>query len=279
MVEINERVIEELSSNEREKSYSKYYYYKPAPPSEELIEILQDLKPMDSEKALLIENINDLLKPGYLEQETGYCILPDGTGCASVCNKMPGVSVDMVNWWFAWHALDDLRYKIWWPEGHFKASVSEEDRKKILDPNTSLTEKFQGITHHVIENTGGGKEDIEISFLRPEDTHFDMEKFKAPNIGTLVMANGLSSMHGVENAPKIPAVMCHFIREIEDGVEFRTRFWLGYQIIDKKPVKLLPPEVKVPEFVPMGLCVHCIQEYSNLKAILPSIYEEEKNNW
>ena len=29
---------------------------------------------------------------------------------------------------------------------------------------------------------------------------------------------------------KAPAIMLHFCREIEGGVEFRTRFWMGYRI-------------------------------------------------
>lgn len=276
---MEEKKLAELSENEREKSYSKYYFEKPGMPNEELLGFLKDVKPMDPSKALNIEDINDLLNPGYLEVETGYCVLPNGAGYVSVCNKMPGVTVDMVNWWFAWHGLDELRYKIWWPKGHYTVGVSDEARAKILDPNTKITDKFQGVTHRVIEDVGGGKEEIFISFLKPEDTHFDMERFHQPNISTLVMANGVSTMLEVPNAPKVPAVMCHFVREIEGGVEFRTRFWLGYQIIDKKPVKLLPPQVRVPEFVPMGLAIHCIEEYSNLKKILPSIYEEEKNRW
>lgn len=276
---VKEFTIPELSSEEKEKSYSKYYYTKPGKPNDDLLDFLKDVKPMDSSKALSIENINDLLNPGYLEQETGYCVMPDGSGYVSVNNKMPGVTIDMVNWWFAWHALDDLRYKIWWPKGHFFARVNDEDRKKILDKNTPITEKFQGITHHVLEDVGGGKEDILISFLKPEDTNFDMSRFKSSNVGTLIMANGISSLHDVPDAPKIPAVMCHFVREIEGGIEFRSRFWLGYHIINNKPVKLLPPGISVPEVAPMGLAIHCIEEFSNLREILPSIYEEEKNNW
>ena len=34
--------------------------------------------------------------------------------------------------------------------------------------------------------------------------------------------------------------MCHFIRKIPGGVEFRTRFWMGYTLIRGKPVCMLP---------------------------------------
>ena len=43
------------------------------------------------------ENINDLLDPGYLEVEAGWCVLPNGAGYLANMVKMPGVSVDMIN--------------------------------------------------------------------------------------------------------------------------------------------------------------------------------------
>jgi hypothetical protein len=269
--------IRELTKEQQSKPYSKYYYDSITPPNNELIEILAK-GPMDPSKALLPENINDLLNPGYFDVETGYCNLENGAGYVTVLNKMPGVTIDMVNWWFAWHGLEDLRYMLWFNKGHFGVSVSEEDRRTILDPNTSMVEKFQGITHHVIENTGMGNENILINFLNPEDFGFDMERFYSPNVGTLVAANGLSSMVGApEDTPKIPAIMCHFVREIDGGVEFRTRFWMGYRIIDKKPVKLLPPGIKVPIEAIKGLANHAVEEYTHLASFLPKIYKEQKD--
>ena len=131
----------------------------------------------------------------------------------------------------AWHGLEDLRYKMWWPAGHFGVSVSDRDREKILDPDRPLTEKFQGITHYVIENVGGPcAEKIAISFMTPEDLGFDMDRFKSPAVGTVVGANGVSLMldppPGVP-ARKSPATMVHFVREIDGGVEFRPRFWMA----------------------------------------------------
>jgi len=265
----------QLTDAEKLKSYAKYFYREPAKPNAELLAKME--KPIDAGKALLPENINDLLDPGYHEVEAGWCILPNGAAFAANHTKMPGVTVDMINWWFAWHALEDLRYKIWWPKGHYSACVSDEDRKKILDPERPITQKFQGITHHVVEDVGGGKEDIFISFLTPEDMGFDMKRFKAPNVGTLVAANGVSSpLNAPPGVPKAPAIMCHFIREIPGGIEFRTRFWMGYHIVDKKPKLLLPPGIKIPEVAPRNLATHNVLEYTNLASFLPEIYREQK---
>lgn len=266
--------LKSLSPEEKAKPYSKYYYMEPAAPPPEMIEAME--KPMDPSKALPIEHLNDLLDPGYLEVEAGYCSLPNGAAYVANHTPMPGVTVEMINWWFAWHSLENLRYKIWWPKGHFAVSLSDEDQKKVLDPGRPAPLKFQGITHHVVEDVGVGTENIMIRFLTPEDMGFDMSRFKAPNVGTVVAANGLSSpANASPDNPKAPAVMCHFIREIPDGVEFRSRFWMGYHIIDKKPKLLLPPDVKIPEAVPQELGRHNVFEYSNLRAILPQIYEEQ----
>jgi hypothetical protein len=237
-------------------------------------------KPIDPSKALPIERINDLLNPGYFEVESGWCILPNGAGYIANYTPMPGVTVDMVNWWMAWHSLEDLRYKIWWPDGHFGISLSGEDRAKVLDPRRSMTQKFQGVTHIVIENIGGpNAERIEISFMTPEDVGFDMGRFKSSNVGTIVAANGLSQMInpplGFPNH-KAPAFMIHFIREIPGGIEYRTRFWMGYHILGGIPRLLLPSGVSIPEFVPRGLAIHNVFEYANLSSFLPHIYQEQK---
>jgi len=265
----------ELTAEEKQKSYAKYFYREPAAPDAALLAKIE--KPINPAQAMLPENINDLLNQGYMEIEAGWCILPNGAGFAANHTKMPGVTVEMINWWFAWHALEDMRYKIWWPAGHFSATVSQEDRAKILDAKRPLTQKFQGITHHVVEDVGVGKEDIFISFLTAEDMGFDMNRFKAPNVGTLVAANGVSSPLGApQGTPKAPAIMCHFVREIPGGVEFRTRFWMGYHMVDKKPKLLLPPGIKIPDIAPKSLATHNVLEYTNLASFLPEIYAEQK---
>ena len=269
---------EELTPEEKAKPYSKYFYRKPAPPAPEKLAVMD--KPIDPSKALPIERINDLLNPGYFEVEAGWCVLPNGAGYVANHTSMPGVTVDMINWWFAWHSLEDLRYKIWWPDGHFGISLSDKDRAKVLDPSRPMPMRFQGVTHFVIENVGGpSAEKIAISFMTPEDVGFDMSRFKSPNVGTIAAANGASLMldppPGVPNF-KSPAFMCHFIREISGGIELRTRFWMGYHILNKKPYLLLPADVRLPEMVPAGLARHNVYEYANLASFLPEIYREQR---
>ena len=44
--------------------------------------------------------------------------LPDGVGYVAVRTAMPGVSGEMVDWWFDWHPRDPLRYRVWHPLAH-----------------------------------------------------------------------------------------------------------------------------------------------------------------
>lgn len=261
----------DLTDKERAKPYSKYFDMPLAQPNPELIKIL-DRGPMDPSKALKPEDINMMLNPGYLEVETGYCIMPDGTGYVAVNNIFPGVTADMIKWWFAWHALEDQRYMLWYKPGHHGISINDASREVILDPSVPIEQKIFGHTHQVIENMGCGIEDVQINFLSPAEMGFDMSKFNAPSVATVIAANG--STQSREGGPTAPAVMMHFVRETPGGVEFRTRFWMGYQMVDGKPVKKLPGFIKVPIEAAKGLAYHNVEEFSNLAAFLPKLYAE-----
>jgi hypothetical protein len=267
----------ELTPEEQAKPYAKYYFREHAGPTPELAPFLMDLKPIDPADALPIERRDDLLNPGHLKGETGYCTLANGGAYVAVCHPMGGVTPEMINWWFAWHGLEDLRYMLWSPRDHFGVSLSEEDRAKVVDPDRPVTLKFQGTTHHVYEDIGQGGEDLWISFMTPEDFGFDMSRWKAPNVATLVAADVVVKAGGTpEDAPTVPVAMCHFVRELPagDGVEFRTIFWMGWHIVDKEPRFVLPEGMRVSKEVAAGLFEHCVLEYSNLRVLLPEIYAE-----
>jgi hypothetical protein len=253
--------------------YSKYYHRQLAQPNPRLIEIL-DKGPMDPTKALPYERINDLLDPGYHEVENGYCILENGAGYVAVNNVFPGCTVDMMKWWFAWHAAGPgLRYALWFPPGHVTIAVSDQGRAKLHDPKIPTGEKSQNIDHFVREDVGGGVEDIVISFLDPQTMGFDMSRFREPNVAWVFGGYGVSEST-VGPPMKAPAIMLHLCRQIEGGVELRTRFWMGYRINQGRGMCTLPPWVRIPVEAPMGLAYHNVMEYSNLASFLPEIYAE-----
>ena len=59
---------------------------------------------------------------------------------------------------------------------------------------------------------------------------------------------------------------------------FCSRFWIGYGMDDDKIICTLPEGVRVPVEVSQGLFAHNIKEFSNLAAILPAVYAENKDN-
>jgi hypothetical protein len=264
----------DLTEEEKKKPYAKYYYRHLNPPDPETVKAME--KPCDPSKILWPEQINDLLKPGYLDVEIGWCEMPNGGGFIANMNKMPGVTANMIYWWFTWFTLNDLRYKIWYRPSHIGHYISPETRKAILDPKSRIPQDtLWGRTHYAVEDVGmGGPELIAIHFKSPEDLGFDMNRFKQPNVSALVGGYGDEMMLQDPKAPRGCAVMCHFIRDVPGGVEWRTRFWLGYRLQNKKADFCVPPGEKVPADAIKGLALHNVHEFANYKVLIPEIHKE-----
>ena len=229
--------------------------------------------PIDPKYALKIEDRNKLFEPGYLDKEVGYCQMPDGSTYVANLTKMPGVTVEMFDWWFAWHGLGPLRYTLWDPYDHYHAISTAQVQGRCA--KLSLKERYYDTTHIIREDAGSGVMNLFANFRDPKEMGFKAELIGTPACGSIVTANC-----GVYDWPGAAAqVMCHFVREIEGGIELRTRFWTGYHIMGGNPVLLLKEgEVQPLEFA-KGLLAHNMHEFANLADLLPRIYPEEKDNW
>lgn len=257
-------ITRELTFEEISKTYSKYYYMDIKVQSQKLIDKINE-GPIDPKYALNIDNINDLLTPGYLPEEVGYCIMPNGTGFVSSIMHMRHVTPSMFDWWFAWYGLHPLRYKIWDTENHYNIETTK--REQLLNPDLSLKEKLWGTTHTVTEDRGFGAEKIQINFMSPGQLGFHINRFKEPNVSSVIGGNTNLD------------VMCHFIRKSEDGIEVRSRFWIGYKIINRKPVKTLVEGASISNESAKRLALSNIKKFSRLAKLLPLIYYEERNKW
>lgn len=260
-----------ITDEQKKLSYAKYY-------DRELAEIPGEKlvfweAPMELGKALRVTERNRLFEAGYFEVETGFCVMEDGTGYIANLTFMPNVTVEMFDWWFAWHGLGELRYTIWNPEEHYSAfSINVVQGKS---PNLTLKEKYWGTTHLIREDLGGGPENLFATFKKPDEMGFDGSLIGTKACGTIITANS-----GIRDAAKASAeVMCHFVREVEGGIELRSRFWLGWHIIDGRPVRMLPDDETTPLMKPQKLLEHNMREFTNLAELLPAIYSEEKDNW
>ena len=263
-----------IKDEDQQKSYFKYFNEPMVPAApEKYAKVLSG--PIDPGKALAFRDRNRLFDPGYLEEELGYCIMPDGTGYLANLTPMPGVTAEMFDWWFAWHGLDDLRYSIWDPEDHYYARSMQKEKGR--DPDLSLREKYWDTTHEVLEDTGMGPECLFINFKRPGDLGFDQAKIGTEACATIVCAKGTGKGQPPFANPE--TIMCHFVRETDEGIELRSRFWMGWTYDKGRDVKSLPDGMRMPPMGPMSLLAHNIKEFTNLAALLPRVYAEEKDRW
>ena len=258
----------ELTEEEKEKPYAKYFY-------KELAEIpaadldVVNAGQVDFSKATTIHNRGDLMKPGYLDVETGYTVMPDGSGFAASLVKMPGVTPEMLDWWFNWHPLEGLRYALWCPVAH--TDISAKKPAQHLDSSgIALKERNYGSTHYPVEGFNvQGADTIRIEFFSPEGFDLDMNMFKEPGISRAYCANV------VIDALNIPFnVFFHAVREVEGGVEYRSRYWIGYTMRSGRPVrKRFPMPWKMMDLA-RNNCLHSLIEYNNLASFLPHLYKE-----
>ena len=236
--------------------------------------------PSATEEALKIEEINKILDPGYLPDENGFRMLENGTALVSNLTKCEGVTGEMFQWWFAWHPIDPLRYAIWDPFDHYDTTISEEDRIRAMDPTVSVYDKTFNLDQTVIESLvmGTPEAPIELQFRTPEfyGIHAS-DKLGTEALSFIVCANG--TIRTPEGIPDVPAFMLHTTRDTEYGCELRSRFWIGYHIIDGNPVCMVPPGMGIPVEIAKQLYGHNITEFTNLASILPSVYAENKDQW
>ncbi len=262
-----------LTEEEQALPYAKYYDKEMAPIPQELLDIV-NAGAIDPKMALPRECRDMLLRQGYLKAETGYCVMPDGSGFAATKVFMPNVTPEMLDWWFNWHPLVGLRYAIWCPVAHTGISAKTPDAHKDSS-GVPLHTRNYGKVHYPVEGFDlKGAERIEIAFHSPEALHLDMRQFHAPNISALYAAT-VSKKIGPLTIPI--NVFMHCVREVEGGVEYRSRYWVGCRV--NKDGDIVKSNIPFPkafiENMARNNCIHSLTEYHNLASILPSLYAEQ----
>ena len=202
----------ELTQEEREKPYARYFHKELAEvPAEDLARV--NAGPVDPALATSIYDRDDLMKPGYLAVETGYTVMPDGSGFAATLVRMPGVTPEMLDWWFNWHPLEGLRYALWCPVAH--ADIGVKDPARHLDSSgIPLEERNYGATHYPVEGFNlASAQRIAIEFFSPRDFGLDMSMFREPEIARAYCANVVLDLL------KTPFnVFFHAVREVEGEI-------------------------------------------------------------
>ncbi len=222
--------------------------------------------PMDPSAALGRTDLDRLLDPRPLAVETGWCTLADGVGYIAVRTAMPGVSTQMIDWWFDWHPREPIRYRIWHPPAHRSNSVEE--------PAPGASKAHWGAVHHPVEDIGRGTIHARIAFRRP--TELGMSSDLPPR------ATVIGGYAGDDRRRMQHTLMVHVFIEQGDGVLLRSRFWIGAAIrpygrmggagaplLNNRTVR----RAMIPDGTTRALAGHCTEEYANLAVLLPELYE------
>ncbi|MCD8217192.1 MAG: hypothetical protein LUD01_03960 [Clostridiales bacterium] len=276
----------ELTPEEEEKSYSKYFYKPLADIPEEDLNIL-NAGPSDPILALKIEDRDDLLLPGYLPIETGYCKLPDGSAFAATKVNFPGATPEMFDWWFNWHPIEPLRYALWSPNAHMSISAKYPDAHRDTS-GYPLKSRNYGKVHYPVE---GFRYDMAkpavIQFFSPEDFGLNKNLLAVTPVKSMFLANlyimGGSASFTDDREEKVEDdsirtpfnVFFHSVRTVEGGCELRSRYWIGKNIVDGKAVHVDMPEGLDTEQFAWENCRHSLTEYNNLASFLPQLYREQ----
>ena len=178
----------------------------------------------------------------------------------------------MFDWWFAWHGCGPLRYTIWDPEDHTGAVSLNYGQARCAA--LSMKERYWGTTHIIREDIGMGADELFASFREPRELGYEQDKIGTDACSTIVCANS-----GTTRSAQMSVVMTHFLRSVPGGSELRTRFWMGWHIISGKARRMLPEGAALPIEVPRALVYHNAKEFTNLAAILPQVYAEERDRF
>ena len=226
--------------------------------------------PMDPADALALHDLDRLLDPAPVVAENGWCTLADGVSYIAVRTPMPGVTPEMVDWWFDWHPRDPLRYRIWHPAAHRS--------NRLEQPAARGAKAHWGTVHHPVEDVGTGLIHARIAFGAPTDLGFATDALDDPRVGTIVCG-----LVGDDRLHLRHSVMAHVWLNDGDGLLLRSRFWLGAVIRPDLPGVLgdgagrllnraLVRRRALPSDVPPALARHCAEEYANLAALLSELH-------
>jgi DAPG hydrolase PhiG domain len=224
--------------------------------------------PLDQRQALALDEVERLTDPAGLAGETGWCTLPDGVGYVAVRTAMPGVSAEMIDWWFDWHPREAVRYRLWHPLAHRDNTVQAAAE--------AGAKAHWGTVHHPVEDVGVGMVRARIEFLAPSRMGMKNDHLDDPGVATIVCGYAGDDTRRMRHTP-----MFHVFLSEPDGVVLRSRFWLGAALRPYGPLGAVGERLlnhravrsrALPAKAPEALARHCAEEYANLGALLGELY-------
>lgn len=207
------------------------------------------------------EDKNEILRDTSLQQEVGYRRFPDGSYLVSMTCPMPGITPEMIAWWFWWHPQADERYQGWFPGEHYGISYDKKNREYFAQP---VVPAFQPNTHYPTERIGGVRMPLRIDFVTPEQFGFS-QKVMEENQISLIVCGHVGAFKGLIWHTE----MAHIFKQTDEGLFLCSRFWIGKTLKNS-----LLRKVILTEETARGMAEHCCVEYRKLADILPELYKE-----
>lgn len=182
----------------------------------------------------------------------------------------------MINWWFGW-VHNTEQYKLWHPRDHVFSDW--------IGPRRNNGDYIGG--HHLVEEyIGGSLAKLKISFVDPGVYFGDNWKREFKENGYEVAICGRIGRWDPKKDSDLEKLeaggvqvedtvymghLIHLIKEEEDGVRMRSRFWLGdFEGVEDVDVR----KGLVPEGLAVGVLKHATEEMAILGTILPELYRE-----
>ncbi len=237
-----------LWRDERAESYTSFFDWEvPELPDYVRAAIASGMQA--AENGVNLENLDTLLRPGYLPMETGIARCANGELSVAILTRWPGATPAMIDWWMGWHMSRTDRYKLWHPQAH----VFSQAKYDLSDvPGLTDRERYVGNTSWVDEYVGPLLSRLAITFHDPADIGLDEPALAASGHGTALCAEVSNSDNGQPLSRLI-----HAVRPTPYGCEMRSRF-------------IFPPVL--PEILGGWMIDHCATEMSHLAAFLPRLY-------
>lgn len=210
------------------------------------------------------ERKDEILANSDLHAEAGYTKMEDGSYLVSMYCPMPGITADMIAWWFWWHAQENLRYQVWFPGEHISNSYRRKDQAYFAQLSVP---PFRANSQYPVERIGGVKMPLRIDFVTPESFGFSRQAMQDAHIAAIVCGHVGAFNNLVKHTE-----MAHIFKQTDDGLFMISRFWLGKTMRNPLLRKII-----LTDAMARGMAEHCCIEYRNLWEVLPILYTEYKS--
>lgn len=214
-----------LNLDERHNPFAKYYEVPVVPPADAILEAIAPNAPMDPSKAMPITEIARLFDPADTAAKNGWCILPDGTGYATVTIDMPDMTPKEYSLFVIFGHMNTLNYKVWLPKMHLQqGDFTIKDLgwgPLIMHPHWTVSENKgrsvgswyvspDAITRAAMKAAG-----IDIEHPREMDPEF------------IAFSGGSMITVDVMDGELIHFVKLYYVRHVGEGLQIRVCSWMG----------------------------------------------------